>query len=79
MDSGNVFLEMVDETLRENGIDTADMTPEEKIQKFNELTEKAPDVAEDVSSKVAEEAEKSVDPAQNEEQPVEPGSPTKLS
>lgn len=75
----NVFLEMVDETLKNNGIDTTEMTPEEKIAKFEELANKSPEVAEEVVEKVAEEAEAEQEPANEEEQPDgQPIVPTKL-
>lgn len=57
----NVFLELVEETLQQNGIDTTNMTDEEKIAKFQELADKDSEVAEEVVEKVANEAEEETD------------------
>lgn len=73
----NVFLELVEETLQQNGIDTTDMTDEEKIAKFQELADKDSEVAEEVVEKVANEAEEETD-ANAEPEPQAQESPAKL-
>lgn len=77
----NEFLELVDETLKQHGIDTTDMDDKEKIRQFEELANKDTEVAEEVVEKVAEEAEaSSTDEDPDAEQPLPTGitSPTKL-
>lgn len=75
----NVFLDMVNQTLQEHGIDTTDMTDEEKIRQFEELAKKDTEVAEEVVEKVAEEAEPGIEDENAEEpQATETISPTKL-
>ena len=63
--------------MKENGIDTTDMSDEEKIAKFKELENKDNEVAEEVAEKVAEKAEEETDA--NAEPDAEPQeSPAKL-
>ncbi len=77
----NVFLELVEETLKQHGIDATDMADEEKIRQFEQLANKDTEVAEEVVEKVAEEAEATgTDEDPDAEQPLPTGtvSPTKL-
>ena len=76
----NVFLELVEETLKQHGIDTTDMPDEEKIRQFEQLASKDTEVAEEVVEKVAEEAEATgtEDPDAEQPLPTDTVSPTKL-
>lgn len=75
----NVFLELVDDTLKQHGVDTTDMSNEEKIRQFEQLANKDTEVAEEVVEKVAEEAEATTEETDAEQpQPTDSVSPTKL-
>lgn len=72
----NVFLDMVKETLTNNGIDITDMTDEEIVAKFRELETKDEEVKNDVIEQVAEKAQEGTSEEDEEEPCAE--NPTKL-
>lgn len=75
----NVFLDMVKETLTNNGIDISAMTDEEIVSKFKELEAKSEDVKDEIVEQVAEKAEEGAeDGTEDAEQLPQPNmNPTK--
>lgn len=75
----NVFLDIVKETLTNNGIDISNMTDEEIVSKFKELESKSEEVKDEVVEQVAEKAEEGVDDEETSEELPQPNmNPTKL-